>query len=111
MLHPAFCFRHRMSRVSNKPYAVYILWSPSALRFYIGISESPKTRFAQHNAGGSKWTARHLPWNLILVEPYADYSEARKRELRLKAQKGGVGFYALTGLDPHRFRKHTSSCS
>jgi hypothetical protein len=30
-----------MSRVSGKTYYVYILWSPSERRFYIGISEIP----------------------------------------------------------------------
>jgi predicted GIY-YIG superfamily endonuclease len=94
-----------MSRVSNKPYFVYVLWSRSASRFYIGISESPETRLGQHNAGDSQWTAKYLPWKLVRVEPYATFAQARKRELRLKAQKGGVGFYALTGLDRQRFRK------
>ncbi len=42
-------------------------------------------------------------------EPYASYSKARKHQLRLKAQEGSVGFYALTGLDPQRFREQTSS--
>jgi len=35
-----------MSRVSDKPYFVYVLWSKSASRFYIGISESPEIRSA-----------------------------------------------------------------
>jgi putative endonuclease len=93
-----------MSRVSGRPYFVYILWSASASRFYTGISEDPDSRLLQHNAGLSKWTSRYPPWELVHVEPYANYSDARKRELALKRQKGGVGFYALTGLDPLRFR-------
>jgi len=98
-----------MSRVSDKPYFVYVLWSPSASRFYIGISEDPKIRLIQHNAGISKWTARHAPWELVRVEAYLDYSSARKRELLLKRQKGGIGFYGLTGLDSSRFHKKPSS--
>jgi len=35
----------------------------------------------------------------------ANYSEARKRELLLKKQKGGLGFYTLTRLDPAQFQK------
>jgi hypothetical protein len=31
------------------------------------------------------------------------YTEARRRELELKSQKGGKGFFAKTGLDPTRF--------
>ena len=94
-----------MSRASGKPYFVYILWSVHASRFYIGISENPDVRLLQHNAGVSKWTAKFVPWELVHVEPYASYSEARKRELLLKKQKGGIGLYTHTGLDPLRFRK------
>jgi predicted GIY-YIG superfamily endonuclease len=38
-----------MSRVSGKPYFVYILWSPAGRRFYIGISENLVYRLQQHN--------------------------------------------------------------
>jgi putative endonuclease len=101
-----------MSRVTGKPYFVYVLWSVSASRFYIGVSENVDARLLQHNAGVSQWTARYTPWELIYVEPHANYSDARKRELLLKKQKGGAGFYGLTGLDPLRFRrKHASSGS
>ena len=93
-----------MSRVSGKPYFLYILWSKSACKFYVGISEDPHTRLAQHNEGRSTWTARNRPWELVHVESYENYSEARKREVCLKRQKGGVGFYALTKLDSSRFR-------
>jgi predicted GIY-YIG superfamily endonuclease len=93
-----------MSRVSGKLYFLYILWSKSGCRFYIGISEDPHARLAQHNEGRSMWTARNRPWELVHVESYRNYTEARKREICLKKQKGGVGFYALTGLDPSRFR-------
>jgi len=94
-----------MSRVSGKPYFLYILWSRSACKFYIGISEDVDSRLIQHNAGLSTWTARYRPWELVRVESHGNYSEARKRELSLKKQRGGVGFYVLTGLDPSRFRK------
>ncbi len=93
-----------MSRVSSRRYFVYVLWSMSASRFYIGMSEDAEKRLVQHNTGISKWTARYAPWELMLVESYPNYTDARKRELLLKKQKGGVGFYALTGLDPARFR-------
>ena len=92
-----------MSRVSGKPYFLYVLWSVSATRFYIGISHNADARLLQHNAGVSKWTARYMPWELVYLERHADYSEARKREILLKKQKGGAGFYTLTGPDPSRF--------
>ena len=92
-----------MSRVSAKAYHVYVLWSPSARRFYIGLSENPQGRLAQHNHSGRGWTARHAPWQLVYSECCKNYSEAKRRELQFKAQKHGAGFWALTGLDPAHF--------
>jgi|SRR5258708_2679685 len=92
-----------MSRVSGKPYFVYVLWSDSAHRFYIGISEDPVIRLDQHNSGQHGWTSRLRPWRLVFTEEQPDYTSAKKRENDLKAQKGGKGFFAKTGLDPQLF--------
>jgi putative endonuclease len=86
-----------MSRVSNKTFFVYVIWSDSSLRFYIGISEIPTHRLEQHNAGISKWTAKFGQWSLVHAERFGDYGGARKREIELKKQKGGEGFYKLIG--------------
>jgi putative endonuclease len=93
-----------MSRVSEKPYFVYVLWSSSGDCFYIGISDNPHIREQQHNTGTFKgWTKRYQPWALVFSEQHPDYRAAKKRENELKAQKGGNGFFAKTGLDPKRF--------
>jgi putative endonuclease len=92
-----------MSRVSGKAYYVYVLWSPRAGRFYVGLSENPQGRLTQHNQSGRGWTARHAPWQLVYSEGYENYSLAKRRELQLKAQKHGNGFWTATGLDPGRF--------
>ncbi len=92
-----------MSRVSGKSYFVYVLWSPGAKRFYIGISESPERRLEQHNHGVSRWTSRYRPWILVHQERFENYRLARLRELELKRQKGGRGFFEMTGLSPERF--------
>ena len=99
-----------MSRVTDKPYFVYALWSETGRRFYIGISEEPLHRLEQHNSGTLKgWTTRYRPWTLVWTEGHADYNRARLRELELKAQKGGSGFFAKTGLDSIRFARGSSS--
>jgi len=92
-----------VSRVSGKPFFVYVLWSVSGRRFYIGVSEDPEHRIIQHNSQSVGWTARHRPWRLVLVERHPDYRTARQREMFLKAQKGGRGFFQATGLDPGDF--------
>ena len=93
-----------MSRVSGKPYFVYVLWSPSGRLFYIGISEDPQDRLRQHNDGVSRWTSAHRPWVLVYTEQCADYTLARRLENELKRQKGGQGFYQRTGMKPEQFR-------
>ena len=94
-----------MSRVSGKPYYVYILWSSRAGCFYIGISENPQRRLAQHNFSRRGWSTRDAPWELVYTERLPDYRSARLRETELKAQKGGRGFFQKTGLDPSRFSR------
>ncbi len=61
-----------MSRVSDKRYFVYVLWSTPGRRFYIGISEDPQKRLEQHNSGEHGWTARHRPWEVVYTEVHAD---------------------------------------
>jgi putative endonuclease len=97
-----------MSRVSGKPYFVYILWTPSAHRFYIGVSENPQQRLQQHNQRKSGWPARHRPWELVHQERYENYASARRREMELKRQKAGQQFYRLTALARQRFQAQGS---
>jgi putative endonuclease len=93
-----------MSRVSGKPYFVYVLWSESGKCFYTGIAEDPQHRLGQHNDSALKhWTARFRPWRLVYQESQPDFTTARRRENELKKQKGGRGFFEKTGLDPCRF--------
>jgi len=78
-------------------YRVYVLRNPQG-RHYIGVSENTGVRLAQHNSGGSKWTAKYRPWALAWQSAELSLSEARKLENLLKRQKGGDGLYRLTGL-------------
>jgi predicted GIY-YIG superfamily endonuclease len=82
-----------------QPYQVYVIRNPAG-RFYIGMSEDAQARLAQHNAGVSKWTKGKGPWSLLWTSEALSLSEARKLENLLKKQKGGAGFFRLTGLIP-----------
>ena len=87
------------------PYDVYVLWSPTGQRFYIGVSEDVAIRLAQHNDGISKWTKRYAgTWQLVWQEQCPDLSAARSLESWLKRQKGGHGFWGRTGLNRSMFR-------
>jgi len=99
-----------VSRVSGKAYFAYVLWSDKARKYYIGISDSPDSRLVQHNSIDNRsWTKRYQPWRLVWRQEFATFTLARRCELRLKAHKGGIGFYAETGLNRDAFRVSSSS--
>jgi putative endonuclease len=81
----------------NGLYQVYVLRNENG-QFYIGLSEHVRTRLQEHNSGVSKWTRNRGPWILIWISEPMSLSDARRLEIRLKKQKGGAGFYAMTGL-------------
>ena len=92
-----------------KPYHVYIIWSDTGHRFYIGVTEDVGRRLRDHNAGISKWTKRYAgTWRLVWQQPSPSLSEARVLENWLKRQKGGRGFWQRTGLDRQVFRSPRS---
>ena len=78
-------------------YQVYILQNNKGI-FYIGLSEDIALRLEQHNRGISNWTRSRGPWSLVWASASMPLSEAGKLERLLKRQKGGRGFYKLTGL-------------
>jgi putative endonuclease len=78
-------------------YRVYVIENPAGRR-YIGLSEAVENRVKQHNDGVSKWTRSKGPWRLIWTSEAMSLSAARKLENKLKRQKGGAGFAAITGL-------------
>ena len=93
-----------------RPYHVYVLWSPDAGRFYIGVSANPSLRLQQHNQGKSRWSKRYAgTWRMVWTRPFPDLSEARRFENLLKKQKGGQGFWNLTQLDKTSFDRKTGS--
>jgi putative endonuclease len=56
-------------------------------------------RLDDHNSGVSTWTKHPGPWQLIFfAREFPTVGEARKFENLLKRQKGGRGFYRLTGI-------------
>jgi putative endonuclease len=67
--------------------AVYILQSESSGRFYIGCSQQPSARLAEHQRGQTLATRGRGPWNLVYQEHFDTLSEARGRERQLKSWK------------------------
>jgi predicted GIY-YIG superfamily endonuclease len=78
-------------------YQVYVIRNLQG-RLYIGVSEDVTVRVQQHNDGISTWTKSRGPWALIWTSQRMPLADSRKLENLLKRQKGGEGFYKLTGL-------------
>ncbi|MFN3795191.1 MAG: GIY-YIG nuclease family protein [Chitinophagaceae bacterium] len=65
-------------------YTVYILYSASADRYYIGQTADIEDRIKRHNAGSEKATAPYTPWQLIWTTQKATRAEAMQLEKKLK---------------------------
>jgi len=69
-------------------YYTYSIKSINLNYIYTGISDNPKRRIGQHNKGYNRTTNPYKPFNIILIEQFANRAMARQREKYLKS---GVG--------------------
>ncbi|WP_194775583.1 GIY-YIG nuclease family protein [Pararhodonellum marinum] len=68
---------------------VYVLYSFSSDKLYIGVSEHFIRRFHFHNQFATKgFTIRYRPWFCIHNEFFADKKQALIREKQLKSGQG-----------------------
>ena len=68
-------------------YTVYVLKSGKTGRYYVGCTNDLDLRLQQHNQGMTKSTKGYRPWRVIYVERYESLSQARQREIQIKAWK------------------------
>jgi putative endonuclease len=70
-------------------FTVYVLFSPSFNKIYIGFSSDIEKRIQSHNVLATKgYTIRFRPWKLIYQEVFSTKVEAMKREKELKSSRG-----------------------
>ena len=68
---------------------VYVLYSVSGGKTYVGFTNDVQRRLFEHNVSESKgFTLRYRPWTLIRSESYPTQTEARSREKFLKTGRG-----------------------
>ncbi len=70
-------------------YYVYILRSVPRGTLYVGTTQDVDKRLRDHNAGRSKSTRPHRPFELVHVEQFPSLGEARRREWQLKCSPAG----------------------
>jgi putative endonuclease len=87
-------------------FTVYILYSESADKYYIGHTADLQTRLQQHNdlyvsSHTSKFTLKNGPWKLVHSEEgFATRPDAMKREREIKGWKSRVMIRKLINCQP-----------
>jgi putative endonuclease len=76
-------------------YFVYILFSESHQRYYVGHSDNVEKRLSDHNKGKVRSTKAFKPWIVVYSESYNTKSEAYRREMQIKSYKSGEAFKKL----------------
>ena len=73
-------------------FYIYILYSESANRYYIGHTNDPERRLIEHNTSdGIKFTTKFRPWILLLSFEVSNVrGDAIKMERFIKKQKSRI---------------------
>ena len=69
---------------------VYILYSDSVDKYYIGSCGNVDVRLSRHNAGATISTKSGRPWKVVYREEFNSKTEAIKYEYYLKRMKSRV---------------------
>lgn len=74
---------------------LYILKNSKG-KYYIGITKlNLEMRLKRHNKGDVFSTKFGRPWEIIHIENFFTFEEARRREKQIKSWKGGNAFKKL----------------
>ena len=66
-------------------FRVYVLYSESFNKIYIGYTSNIEQRIKSHNELATKgWTIKFRPWKIVLTEFFESKNDAMKREKQLK---------------------------
>lgn len=68
-------------------FYVYILYSVSTNKYYVGHTQNITARLERHNSGKSRATKAGAPWELQYSEGFETRGLAMTREKEIKAQK------------------------
>ena len=68
-------------------YFVYIIYSPTKNKYYVGSCEDVNKRLVKHNTNHSGFTGKTGDWIIKWTEEQPDKSAALKRENQIKAWK------------------------
>jgi putative endonuclease len=76
-------------------YIVYILFSESKNKFYIGFTSNLEDRLIRHNQKSKGFTGNVNDWKIVYTENYETKDLAHTRELQIKSWKSKIKIQAL----------------
>ncbi len=76
-------------------FHVYLLFSESKNRYYIGHSSNLEARLIRHNQKSKGFTGNTNDWKVVYTEQYNTKEEAQKRELQIKSWKSRIKIQEL----------------
>ncbi|KIO52495.1 GIY-YIG nuclease family protein [Flavobacterium hibernum] len=76
-------------------FIVYILFSESKNKFYIGFTFNLEERLMRHNQKSKGFTGNTNDWKMVCTENYETKELARKRELQIKSWKSRIKIQEL----------------
>ena len=68
-------------------FIVYILFSESKNKFYIGYTSNLEERIIRHNQKSKGFTGNVNDWKIVYTENYQTIEEATQREKKIKSWK------------------------
>jgi putative endonuclease len=68
-------------------YHLYILYSKSLDKYYVGHTNNLTRRLSEHNSGQTKSTRSGKPWILVYTDEFNSNLEANKEEIKIKKMK------------------------
>jgi putative endonuclease len=76
-------------------FKVYILFSKTKNKYYIGFTSNIEERIIRHNQKSKGFTGNVNDWKLVYFENYQTKEEAHKRELQIKSWKSRIKIQEL----------------
>ncbi|SHH53778.1 GIY-YIG nuclease family protein [Flavobacterium defluvii] len=76
-------------------YIVYILFSESKNKFYIGFTSNLEERLIRHNQKSKGFTGNVSDWKVVYTEKYETKELAHHRELQIKSWKSRIKIQEL----------------
>lgn len=80
-------------------FHVYVLYSKSHDKYYIGQTENLQSRVKAHNSGKAKYTKPYLPWTLVWSVEKSSRKDALSTEKKLKNLKSRTRLIAAMNKD------------